>query len=130
MEESKEMEQNKLQEDEIKKNTAKSKEDFENIVKQYLESNPIMRTDKKINELEIRFGSNPKLAKPISKIDYDNVVKQLYACGFKTNNDNGTQTLRIQNEYIDPRSGLTKMSNIRAEIVGTDLIQEYCRTIC
>ena len=36
--------------------------------------------------------------------------------------------MRIQNEYLDNRSGRTKLSNIRAEITGSDLIQEYCRT--
>jgi hypothetical protein len=36
--------------------------------------------------------------------------------------------LRIKNEYIESRTGLTKISNVRAEIVGLDLIQEYCKT--
>jgi hypothetical protein len=105
-----------------------SKEQFENVIEQYLASNPILKRENKVNELEIRFGSNPKLSKPISKIDYDNVVKQLLSCGFHPEIEDGIQILRIQNEFIDPRSGITKMSNIRAEIVGTDLIQEYCRT--
>jgi hypothetical protein len=105
-----------------------AKEQFESVIEQYLASNPILKRENKVNELEIRFGSNPKLSKPISKIDYDNVVKQLLSCGFHPEIEDGTQILRIQNEFIDPRSGITKMSNIRAEIVGTDLIQEYCRT--
>ena len=104
------------------------KEEFENIVKSYLESKPYLVFDRKVNELEIRFGTNPKLSRPISKIDYDNVVKQLYACGFKPENIDGTQILRIQTEYTDPNTGITKMSNIRAEITGSDLIQEYCKT--
>jgi len=104
------------------------KEEFENIIKSYLDSKPYLVFDRKVNELEIRFGTNPKLSRPISKIDYDNVVKQLYACGFKPENINGTQILRIQSEYTDPKSGITKMSHIRAEITGSDLIQEYCRT--
>jgi hypothetical protein len=106
----------------------RKKEEFENIVKYYLESKPHLVIDRKVNELEIRFGTNPKLSRPISKIDYDNVVKQLYACGFKPENINGTQILRIYSEYTDTRTGITKMSNIRAEITGSDLIQEYCRT--
>ena len=61
-------------------------------------------------------------------MNYDNVVKQLYAYGFKPENSRGTQILRIQNEYADNRTGQIKISNVRAEIVGTDLIQEYCRT--
>ena len=105
-----------------------NKEEFERIVGQYLASNPVFSQNNKVSELEIRFGTNPKVAKPINKMGYDNVVKQLYACGFKPENSRGNQILRIQNEYVDNRTGATKMSNIRAEIVGTDLIQEYCRT--
>jgi len=108
--------------------TKQNKEDFERIVGQYLESNPMISTNNKVSELEIRFGTNPKISKPINKMGYDNVVKQLYACGFKPENSRGNQILRIQNEYVDNRTGQIKMSNIRAEIVGSDLIQEYCRT--
>jgi len=105
-----------------------NKEEFERIVGQYLASNPVFSQNNKVSELEVRFGTNPKVAKPINKMGYDNVVKQLYACGFKPENSRGNQILRIQNEYVDNRTGATKMSNIRAEIVGTDLVQEYCRT--
>ena len=108
--------------------TKQNKEEFERIVGQYLESNPMISTNNKTSELEIRFGTNPKVSKPINKMGYDNVVKQLYACGFKPENSRGNQILRIQNEYVDNRTGQIKMSNVRAEIVGTDLIQEYCRT--
>ena len=104
-----------------------NKEEFERIVGQYLASNPVFSQNNKVSELEVRFGTNPKVAKPINKMGYDNVVKQLYACGFKPENSRGNQILRIQNEYVDNRTGATKMSNIRAEIVGTDLVQEYCR---
>jgi hypothetical protein len=107
---------------------------FEKIVKEYLESNPVIRSRNKMNELEIRFGTinrkdikTQSVTRPISKIDYDNVVKQFYSCGFKTINPDGIQMLRIIPESVDPRTGKTKMS-IRAELVGTDLIQEYCRT--
>ena len=104
------------------------KEGFERIVNQYLESNPLIRSDNKTSELEVRFGTNPKVAKPLTKIDYDNVVKQLYMCGFIPESEDGINMLRIQNEYTDLKTGFRKMSNVRAEIVGLDLIQEYCRT--
>ena len=109
-------------------NMREKKEEFHRIVSLYLESNPLLSTNNKTSELEIRFGTNPRIKKPITKTNYDNVIKQLYACGFKSENNNGNQMLRIQNEYTDPRTGQTKMSNIRAEIVGTDLIQHYCET--
>jgi hypothetical protein len=115
----------KEHEDEARK---KAKADFEKVVGQYLENNPILRSNKKVAEFEIRFGSNPKLAKSISKIDYDNVVNQLYACGFKTDNIDGIQILRVYSDYLHPQTGERTMSNIRAEIVGTDMIQHYCKT--
>ena len=105
------------------KSQMQKKLDFENVVKLYLESNPALKNGYKSSELEIRFGTNPKVARPISKIEYDSVVQQLYANGFKTDNINGTQSLKIQNEYIDKRTGQNKLSNVRAEITGTDLIQ-------
>lgn len=106
----------------------KAKADFEKMIGQYLENNPMLNTGKKNSEFEIRFGSNPKLSKSISKIDYDNVVKQLYACGFLIDNIDGIQILRIYSDYINPQTGDRTMSNIRAEIVGTDMIQQYCKT--
>jgi hypothetical protein len=106
----------------------KAKADFEKMVGQYLENNPMLHSGKKAAEFEIRFGSNPKLSKSISKIDYDNVVKQLYACGFLIDNIDGIQILRIYSDYINPQTGDRTMSNIRAEIVGTDMIQQYCKT--
>jgi hypothetical protein len=104
------------------------KKDLEKMVSLYLASNPIMKTDRKTSELEVRFGTNPRLSRPITKIDYENVVKQLYSSGFTCDNATGLQILRIQNEYIDQKTGITKCSNIRAEIVGVNLVQEYCRT--
>ena len=110
------------------KTAVQKKAEFEKVVQQYLESNPLIKAGNKTNELEIRFGTNPRVARPISKIDYDNVVQQLMSNGFKTKNVNGVQMLRIQNEFTDKMTGRTKPSNVRAEIVGVDLIQEYCRT--
>ena len=106
---------------------ANPKEALDKLLAAYLASNPIQRNDRKINELEIRFHSNTRKFRPLSKIDYDNVVKFLYAYGFKTDLPEGFHSLRIFHEYMDSR-GKMSMSNIRAEIVGLDLIQEYCRT--
>jgi len=105
-----------------------SKADFEHMVELYLASNPLVMQNRKTSELEIRFGTNTRSSRPISKIDYENVVKKLYSSGFDTNDVKGLHLLRIQNEYYDIRKETTKISNIRAEIVGVDLIQEYCKT--
>ena len=110
------------------KTPMQKKTEFETIVKHYLESNPLIKSGNKSNELEIRFGTNPRVARPISKIEYDNVVQHILSNGFSTDNMIGVQMLRIQNEYIDKVTGRAKPDNVRAEIVGVDLIQEYCKT--
>lgn len=104
-----------------------AKNEFKKRLNQYLDGgNPMFRGDKKENEFEIRFGTNTQSGRQLSKINYDNVVKQLLSNGFKTDNENGIQMLRIN--YQDSITDERKMSNIRAEIVGVDLIQEYCRS--
>ena len=112
-----------------------SKADFDTMVEFYLASNPIIADKRGVSELEIRFGTSNKRDKqcrhiipPISKIDYDNVIRNLYAAGFTTADPEGYHILRIQNEYMETREGETRISNVRAEVMGLDLIQEYCRT--
>lgn len=77
-------------------------------------------------ELEIRFQGIG--GAPLTKIDYDNVIQHLYAAGFTAPNTDGAHILRVIPNYIDARKGIEKQSNIRAEISGVDLIQEYCKT--
>ena len=108
---------------------------MEKMVEAYLKSNPFVAganyQTRKVPELEVRFGtSKSPLMRPLSKINYDHVVQALYSSGFHPIDDNATglSILRIQNEYFDRKTNLNKISNIRAEIVGADLIQEYCRT--
>ena len=86
-----------------------------------------MKKDGKESELEIRFGTNKNLAKPLSKIEYDNVIKQFYSAGFQTNEPEGTHMLRVQNQFTNAE-GREVISRIRAEIVGMDLIENYCKT--
>jgi len=105
-----------------------SKKDFETMIEFYLANNPLLKTHGNEKELEIRFGTNTRVAKPLSKIEYDNVIRKFKNAGFVTNTQEGIHMLRIQNEYTDKRKGEIRISNIRAEIVGMDLIQEYCRT--
>jgi hypothetical protein len=110
-----------------KENQKNAKEQLELMLNNYLATNPLMRSDGKISEIELRFGSNRKF-NTISKIDYDNVAQTLYNNGFKPENPNGFYSLRISHEYYNAKEKRAKMSNIRTEIVGIDLIQEYCKT--
>ena len=108
---------------------------FENAVQDYLESCSSARLSKNIAmgtpEFEIRFGQKI----PISKIDYDNVVRELQIHKWRTDNIDGAQYLRITTEYYDSATYIStrgqtayRMSNIRAEIVGADMVEIYCKT--
>jgi hypothetical protein len=104
------------------------KKDLEEMIKVYFSKNPAVRNKQRmVPELEVSFGTT-RNSKTITKLDYDNVVKHLYSEGFETTNPRGVHMLRIKEEYIDTRTGETRISNIRAEIMGVDLIQEYCRS--
>ena len=81
-------------------------------------------------EMEAKFGTRG--IKPITKQDYDNVVKKLLSSGFTAPNYTGGYSLKIQPEFLDVKTGEFKTSNdldrFRIEIMGIHNIQEYCRT--
>ena len=76
-------------------------------------------------ELEVRFGTRG--IKPVSRIDFENVIQKFISLGFETEGGE-RHLLRIQNEYTDKRTGRSRYSNIRTEIEGLADIQEYCKT--
>jgi hypothetical protein len=110
--------------DRINKQMQDAREALRSMIKLYLDNTP--RTDRKQNELEVRFGT--KSNKPISKTDYDNVVKQLKSAGFYSRNESGEQLLRIRPEFKNPKTGENMISNIRAELTGIHIIEKYCET--
>lgn len=83
-------------------------------------------------EMEAKFGT--KGIRPLTKMDYDNVVKKLLSMGFLTNavNNTGSYTLKIQQETLDMKTGEFKtsadMDRFRVEIEDIHNIQEYCQT--
>jgi hypothetical protein len=97
--------------------------EFSSMVKQYLEG----ITDKTdgIPELEIRFGTrgNPGTTRD----NFDSVLQKLLSGGFSFVKKNA-YALKIQNEFIDQKTGQTKLSLIRAEIHGINEVQNYCKT--
>ena len=97
------------------------------LVRSYLEAHDKLNKKYKDThyELEVRFGTRG--FKSISRVDYDNVLKKLIASGFRIVG-NDKVLLRISPEYIDPRTGLTKISNVRVEVEGIAGIQEYCKS--
>lgn len=104
---------------------------LDKLIQLYYQSTVNIKNIQKKNELEVRFGTGDRRItglKPLSKNDYDNVIKKMKSLGFTSTNENGDSSLRIQNEFLDRRTGRFKVSNIRTEINGYHLIQEYCRT--
>ena len=81
-------------------------------------------------EMEVKFGTRG--IKPLTKIDYDNVVKKLLANGWHPTNPEGLYLLRIQPEFLDARTGQYKTSGnfdrFRIEIDGFTHTQNYCKT--
>jgi len=75
-------------------------------------------------ELETKFGT--KGIKPITRIDYENVIKRLKSSGFQLDSNN--YLLRIQSEYTDIKTGLNRTSNIRTEITSLQDARAYCKT--
>ena len=98
---------------------------FDKLIKTFYESNPYIFNSKLSHELEVRFGT--KGIKKITRSDYDNVIKKLKSSGFNCINENGSYSLKIQNEFLDKNRGVFEVSNIRAEINGLTNIQEYCK---
>ena len=96
---------------------------FDDLVKTFYGSNPFVHT--KIHELEVKFGT--KGIKPLTRTDYDNVIKKLKSMGFKTDDNNGLYSLRVNCEFLDVTTGQFKMSDVRTEINGIQSIQDYCK---
>ena len=110
-------------EEETKKKLSAPQIRFAELVDLFYSSNPFNH-DKQNLELEVRFGTRG--VQPLTKNDYDNVIKKLKSSGFKTSDQNGLYSLRIQNEFIEPNSGKIMISPIRTEIEGLQNIQNYC----
>lgn len=102
-------------------------ERLNNLVKQYLNTNPYSYNPSLNHELEVKFGT--KGIKQLLRNDYDNVIKKLKSSGFNIIGDsNGEYYLRINCEFLDSTTGKFKLSDIRTEIRGLHVIQDYCKS--
>ena len=94
-----------------------------NMLNIYLD-NLIGLDQSNVPEMEIRFGTARQM-KPISRLEYDNVIKRLLSNKFELSVSQ--HLLRINSEYTDIKTGATKLSNIRAELNGMGNISNYCK---
>lgn len=100
------------------------KQTFDGILKTYLDN--IHKGGREgISEMEARFGT-AKGMKPITRIEYENVIKRFVSAGFVVSKPQ--YLLRIGSEYTDPKTGVTKISNIRTELSDIGVISEYCKS--
>ena len=113
------------EEEKINKSKTPLQIKFQNIIKSFYSSNPYFKKLYNNSELEVRFGTRG--VKPLTKNDYDNVIKKIKSLGFSSSDENGVYSLRIQNERLDNVTGRFSVSNIRAEIDGFNNIQQYCK---
>jgi hypothetical protein len=97
---------------------------FNRLVERYYASKPFIKNVVTNHELEVKFGT--KGIKPLTKIDYDSVIRKLKSLGFSSANEQGAYMLRMYYEHLD-KSGQFKESNIRTEVAGFRAIQEYCK---
>jgi len=105
------------------RSVADKQSEFSNIVKHYLEA-IIDKTDG-VPELEVRFGTRGNQA--TTRDNFDGVLQKLLSSGFSFAKKNA-YSLKIQNEFIDQKTGQTKLSLIRAELHGINDVQNYCKT--
>jgi len=121
--------ENGLEERKDKKKEYKPREStqvqLDSLANLFWNNHPYQPDAKKQHEFEIRFGT--RNIKPLTKIDYDNVVRKLKSLGFYSLNVNGEYMLRINNEFLDSVTGNFKKSQIRTEIKGFNGIQDYCK---
>uniref|UniRef100_A0A6C0EQ15 mRNA (guanine-N(7))-methyltransferase n=1 Tax=viral metagenome TaxID=1070528 RepID=A0A6C0EQ15_9ZZZZ len=97
---------------------------FDDLVRLFYGANPFIKNSLSDPEFEVRFGTRG--IKPLTKNDYDNVIKKLKSLGFTSNNSVGEYYLRANCEFLDNTTGRFKMSDIRAEISGLHNIQSLC----
>ena len=108
-------------------NESPPKQTLQNMLSIYL-NNLIGLDQTSVPEMEIRFGTARNM-KPISRLEYDNVIKRLLSNQFELSVSQ--HLLRINTEYTDIKTGATKLSNIRAELSGMGNISKYCNiTLC
>jgi hypothetical protein len=97
--------------------------DLHDLYKLYLHNVTKVAVDEEL-ELEVKFGTFG--VKTTTRVNFDNVMKKLLSSGFTVDSD--VYLLRIQNEYMDMKTGAPHLSNIRTEINGLQNIRSYCQT--
>jgi hypothetical protein len=103
-----------------------SQKRLDNLINLYYSASPFVYTPGSNHELEVRFGT--KGIKPLTRNDYDNVIKKLKSFGFNLIGETtGQYYLRVNCEYLDSVTGKFKISDIRTEISGIHNIQNYCK---
>jgi hypothetical protein len=99
---------------------------FNELVKIFYSENPYVYSRNRTHELEVKFGTRG--IKPLTRNDYDNVIKKLKSFGFTTTDNSGQSYLRINCEYLEPNSNKVTISkDVRIEISGLHNIEDYCK---
>lgn len=108
---------------ELKEETKQT--NLDDLMSKFYDKDPFVHRIDYTPELEVKFNSRGE--HPLTRNDYDNVIKKLKSQGFKCNDAHGKYLLRINSEYLN-KDGNKKMSNHRIEIRDLKNIQNYCRS--
>lgn len=100
----------------------RTERDLHELYKVYLRNVTKVTPNEEL-ELEVKFGT---IGTALTRINYDNVMKKLLSSGFYV--DSNVYLLRIQNEYMDLKTGAPRLSKLRTEISGLQNIRTYCQT--
>ena len=93
---------------------------LDNLVFDYIQYEIDTPGDHINKECEVRFCT--KQDRSMSKHQFDNTISKLKSYGFTSDNVNGDNMMRISMDNTDKKIG-----NIRLELVGEHMIQNYCR---
>jgi mRNA capping enzyme/mRNA capping enzyme, catalytic domain len=94
----------------------KYKDAFDTLINTYLENKDPNAS------IEIEFGVNPECP-TITKIEFNQLIMDLYSYGFTIDNKDGEQIL-----YIYPEIDKGDESQVYVKIYGVDYIQQYCKS--
>ena len=81
----------------------------------------------KIFKVKENIELEARITKKLTRINFENAIQKLKSLGFVAHIASGSYHLNINNQFMDPRAGRMRQSNIRTTIAHLVHIQEYCR---
>ena len=78
----------------------------------------------KIFKVKENIELEARITKKLTRINFENAIQKLKSLGFVAHIASGSYHLNINNQFMDPRAGRMRQSNIRTTIAHLVHIQE------